>query len=116
MRTDCVRDNRQTWLTHASNLGFDTWRCKRGCYVQFEDNGNTRHGRVLGGVTVTGGEDKGTRYIEVAVLLGNLDCLAIRWINPASIQRCTTKSPLSELLILCSEDIGALDVYVKQNA
>lgn len=115
MRTDCKRDKRQTFLRNASTLGYDTALCKRGFFVQFDDNGRMVSGRVLGGATALGGKDRGVRYIEVAALLGNLDCLAVRWVHPDAIARCTEKSPLAELMLLCG-GVSALEAHVMKGA
>lgn len=110
MRTDCTRDNRATPLPNASHLGFDLWKAKRGNWIRFEHNGRILHGRVLGGVTTTGGDDKGTRYVECVALLGTLDNPSPRWVKPFEILQCSPVPPKSVFEFICGpwDDVATI--------
>jgi hypothetical protein len=98
MRTDCTRDNRQCLLPSASRLGFGRLYAKRGNWIQFDQGPGLagHHGRVLGRVHADG-----RVYLEIIALLGNLDCPAVRWIDPACVQVCNANPPREIFEFMC---------------
>jgi hypothetical protein len=113
MRTNVKRDNRKTYLPNSSLLGYGTSFSKRGRWFRAMDDsgsGGSISGRIIGNVTPLDGPDSGTRYIEVAVLLGALDCVALRWIDATQIIYCSERLPV-EALALIAGDMGTLEKY-----
>jgi hypothetical protein len=91
MRTDCTRDNRRTVCCNSLLLGSSTNVAKRGSWIvfsTFEGSANAC-GRVLGRVHADG-----KTWIEVVALLGSdLQCPAIRWVEPEQVRECYSSPP-----------------------
>ena len=112
MRTDVKRDNKSTRLPNASHLGYDLWTAKRGNWIVTSDG---HCGRVLGGVTALSGEDKGTRYIEAAVLSSDHTFNMLRWYLPDQIAQCIKEPPLQAFEQICG-NVSALEQHVRKEA
>lgn len=87
MRNDVRRDRKASKIPNAVKLGFDLWTAKPGNWIQWEEQGVQRFGRVLGRVKINGSKEW---LIEVTALLGLLDCPAIRWVKAEDVKRCTS--------------------------
>jgi hypothetical protein len=110
MRTDCTRDNRAVLLPNASLLGYGLIHAKRGRWVRFDQGPGFEghHGRVIGRVLADG-----LVYVEIIALLGNLDCPAVRWINPMHITECVESPPRHIFDFICGEWSNPADILAR---
>lgn len=87
-RSDCTRDNTRVPCPNATSLGFGLKYCKRGFWVEYEQDNQKFVGRAIGRVTC-----EGKVYIELAVASLGFSAAFVRWINPADVREVRRAPP-----------------------
>lgn len=79
-------DNRAVVCPNASTMGFSTYRCKRGDFVRYQEEGVSKFGRSLGRVVCAHDKlENCTGFVCVVVPCETFTSAYVRWVSPAAI-------------------------------
>ena len=109
-RNDCTRDNVKTICANSSLLGYSTRTAKRGSWIAYEIDGNTRAGRVVGRVHC-----ERVTYLEVITWDVCQSMAYVRWIDPATVRECYSGPHGQVLAFLTGEWKDARVILARQN-